>query len=137
MRGESLSQATLQDPRDIADPYTTLGSHPEIVERLWDAVGSQLTTDCRAVVCGTPALVAPRSGIVFGLALGTEYALRLTAEFLIQAREAGAEVIHHYQTTGDILNLRREFGPDWVFGKWDGREPQWCSATLASAEMAA
>jgi hypothetical protein len=23
-----------------------------------------------------------------------------------------------------------EFGPDWIFGRWDAREPGWCKASF-------
>ncbi|MFC1817139.1 hypothetical protein ACFL0M_14660 [Thermodesulfobacteriota bacterium] len=44
-------------PDKHSDPYMEAGSHPEIVERVWDALGSSLPVDCRAIVYSAPALV--------------------------------------------------------------------------------
>src|SRR5687767_7983002 len=113
------------------------GSHPDIVEYLWDRIAPRLRVDCRAVVHGAPALVAPQRGIVFGVALGTEYGLRLApAEFAL-ARAAGAEVVHHYRTVGETLDLADRFGPAWIFGRFDRREPEWCADALDFAEATA
>ena len=65
-------------PADIPDPYYTLGTHPDLVTRLWDELAHELPVDCRCVVFGTPALVRPDSGVLFGFAGGPHtYALRL------------------------------------------------------------
>lgn len=49
----------------LATPRERFGSHPDIVEYLWDRIAPSLQVDCRAVVHGTPALVAPQRGVVF------------------------------------------------------------------------
>ena len=85
-------------------------------------------------MCGTPALVAPVSGVIFGLALGTEYGLRLPpAEFEL-ARTAGAEIVHDYRTIQVRLDLPQTFGAGWIFGLFDPRERDWCLAALRYAE---
>jgi hypothetical protein len=61
----------VESPRD---PYLHLGSHPDIVEHVWDKMVPLLQQDCRCIVYGTPALVAPRSGIMLAQAFGTQYA---------------------------------------------------------------
>ncbi|MGZ4850161.1 MAG: hypothetical protein ACXV2C_02135 [Candidatus Bathyarchaeia archaeon] len=43
--------------KDVADPYMSGGSHPEIVVPVWDELGKNLTREGRFVVCGTPVLV--------------------------------------------------------------------------------
>jgi hypothetical protein len=112
-----------------------LGSHPDIVEHLWECLASGLPAECRALVHGTPALVSPDKGIVFVVALGTEYALRLPpAEFAL-ARAAGAELVHEYGTVGVTLDLPARFGEHWIFGSFDSREPAWCLAALQFAEL--
>jgi hypothetical protein len=51
----------------LAASRARFGSHPAIVEYLWDRIAPQFRTDCRAVVYGTPALVAPQRGLLFGV----------------------------------------------------------------------
>jgi hypothetical protein len=112
-----------------------LGSHPEITEYLWESLAPGLSAECRALVHGTPALVSPEKGIVFAAALGTEYGLRLPLEEFALARAAGAELVHDYRTAGVTLDLPDRFGAHWIFGNFDPREPEWCSAALRFAEQ--
>lgn len=52
------------DPRDVKDPYYGLGTHPDVVERLWDKLQPHLPRKCARVVYGHPALVQRVSGVV-------------------------------------------------------------------------
>ena len=114
-------------------PQRPTGSHPDIVAHLWD-LAAVLPVDCRGLVCGGAVLLAPSRGVIFAAALGTEYALRLPpAEFTL-ARSAGAEVIHHYRTVDITLDLATRFGPHWLFGNFDRREPEWIRPALEFAE---
>jgi hypothetical protein len=61
-----LSQSVDQAPH----PYFGLGAHPDIVSRLW-ALEDALPRPCRRLVWGFPALVHPRTGVIFALAFGT------------------------------------------------------------------
>ena len=119
-------------PADVRDPYMTLGTHPDLVERLWDQLGGRLPEPCRWVVYGRPALVHPRSGVVFGFAGGTHtYGLRLPMAEREQAVRAGARREHTY---GDGSRLDAEaIGLDWVLGAWLRDEPEWCLAAYANA----
>jgi hypothetical protein len=93
---EGKQKKPLIEPATASKSTWHTGSHPDIVEYLWESVAQRLPADCRALVCGTPALVAPLSGVIFALAFGTEYGLRLPpAEFEL-ARTAGAEIVHDY-----------------------------------------
>lgn len=123
--------------KPMADPAAwgqrSPGSHPDIVEHLWD-LAAALPVDCRALVYGRAVLVAPARGLIFAAALGTEYGLRLPpAEFAL-ARSGGAEVIHNYRTADVTLDLAQQFGSHWLFGNFDRREPEWCRAALEFAE---
>lgn len=110
------------------------GSHPEIIDYIWDTLASALPFECRALVHGRSVLIAPARGIIFAVPLGTEYGLRLPpAEFGL-ARSAGAQVVHNYSTVGVTLDLAERFGPQWLFGTFDRREPDWCRAALEFAE---
>jgi hypothetical protein len=111
----------------VADPLYDLGTHPDLIERLW-ALNATLPEDCRWVVFGFPALVTPASGVVFGFAQGTlGYALRLTEECRSEADALGAKT-----QRGNPPNLGLDAaraGPEWRLGGWFEREPAWCSAT--------
>jgi hypothetical protein len=65
-------------PESVSSPYLHLGTHPELVAHLWDEITEELPVSCKWVLFGTPVLVRPESGIVFGFAGGSSiYALRL------------------------------------------------------------
>jgi hypothetical protein len=116
----------------VRDPYYGLGTHPDLVERLWDELGAALPVDCRAVFFGTPALIEPRTGIVFAFAGGTHtYGLRLPPREHADAVRAGAQRVHRYPD-GTALALEA-FGPEWVFGGWFADERAWCRAAYALA----
>lgn len=117
-----------------ASEQQSTGSHPDIVEHLWD-LAAALPVDCRALLYGRAVLIAPARGLIFAAALGTEYGLRLRPAHYALARSAGAEVIHNYRTAHVTLDLAQQFGPHWLFGNFDRREPEWCRAALEFAEM--
>jgi hypothetical protein len=109
-----------------------LGTHPDVVERLWDVLDAALPERGRCLIYGGPALVQPDSGVVLAVGIGTEYAVRLLPADRASAVEAGAEVIHAFRTSGGTLDLGATFGPDWVFGRFDDREPEWLAAVWQS-----
>jgi hypothetical protein len=119
-------------PDQVARPYDTLGTHPDLVARLWDEIAAPLPADCRFVVFGTPALVRPDSGIVFGFAGGTHtYALRLPEGLRKEALAAGAARVKKYprQVPFDLDDI----GPEWVFGAWLEGEDLWGRAAYEFA----
>ena len=127
------------DPATVDDPYSTLGTHPEIVERLWDELGGALPASCRWILYGRPVLVHPETGVVFGYAGGTlTYALRLPPAEHAAAIAAGARTIHEYPAYPELkvaattLDLA-DFGPEWVFGGWLQGEADWCRAAFEYA----
>ena len=113
-------------PSSVKNPYYTLGSHPDIVERLWEQLQAALPVDCRWIVYRTPVLLHPR-GIVLAAALGTTYAIRLTEEHLKVGIARGAKTLNRY-AGGRELDVQREFGDDWIFGGWFSEEAAWCRA---------
>jgi hypothetical protein len=123
-------------PDSVDDPYYKLGTHPELVERLWDEITVKLPVDCRWVVYGVPTLVHPQSGIIFAFAGGTlTYALRLPERERQDALQAGAQRVHTY-SNGSQLDLA-DIGPEWVFGWWLKGEDEWClAAFLFAADVA-
>ena len=120
-------------PGDSVDPYYELGSHPDVVSRLWDELGEVLPLDCRGVVYGRPGLVHPGSGVVLALGLGTEYGLRIHADDQAEAILLGLEQSHEYATTRDRIDLSQSCGSDWFFGAWQARERDWCARSFSRA----
>lgn len=126
-------------PGEVADPYMSLGTHPELVGRLWDELGSKLPRDCRWVVYGTPALVHPDSGVIFAFGGGTQtYAFRLPERERDAALAAGATSVHEYPAYPE-LNIERSsldlavIGKEWVFGGWHKGEEHWCLSAFSYA----
>lgn len=121
-------------PAAVDKPYWNLGTHPDLVERLWDDLTRDLPADCRWVLYGTPVLVHPQSGIVFGFAHGTyPYALRLPPAVRDAALAAEAKRVHTY-SDGSRLDLAT-LGPEWVMGGWRKGEEAWGLAAYEAAEL--
>jgi hypothetical protein len=121
-------------PADVSHPYYTLGTHPDLVERLWAQLNAGLPEDCRWVVYRTPVLMHPRSGAILAFGAGTSYALWLPDDCLPAALRAGAEQVHTY-IGGRVLDLRT-LGRGWVFGGWYPGEDEWCLAAYRAAGAA-
>lgn len=142
--GRSVSSAKGERecrPGDVEQPYMTLGTHPDLVARLWDQLqlGRVLPADCRSVLYGMPALVRPDTGVIFGIAGGTQmYALRLDGPGESAALAAGAGRTFRYPAYPSlgiddlVIDLAR-FGDGWVFGGWYGGEAEWIKAAYAAA----
>jgi hypothetical protein len=115
----------VERPDAFDQPYLSLGSHPDVVERLWKGLAPQATW--RVVVLGTPAVAEPDAGTVLAVALGTSYWLRLAPVDLEAALRSGVTQEHVYggDRRFDAVAL---FGPTWVHGSWDDREPEWLIA---------
>ena len=112
-----------------------MGTHPEVVDRLWEDLNLALPVDARWLVFDGPALVHP-AGTILAAAMGTQYALRLLPGDRDAAIAAGAEVVHHFQTVGTTLDLTATFGPDWVFGRFHERELGWLAASYEAVGRA-
>ena len=52
----------------VSDPWYGLGTHPDVVEALWD-MDDSLPQRCRWVFWGGPALVHPETGVVFAIGI--------------------------------------------------------------------
>lgn len=111
-------------------PYLQRGSHPDVVTRVWDALGAALPEDGRCLVFGTPALAHPQRGVVLAMAYGTEYLLSLPPALAAVAIERGYKTKQQW-STGDVTDLTEAFGPGWVFGRWRDEEAEWVRAAYA------
>lgn len=121
-------------PISVKDPYMKLGSHPDLVTRLWDEVTVKLPVKCQWIVYGTPVLVNPSTGIIFSFGGGTHtYAFRLPPGEHQEAIQAGAKRVYQYpaipsmNTQASMLDLDA-VGKEWVFGFWLKGEEEWCLA---------
>lgn len=110
----------------VNKPYMEQGSHPDVVEQVWDVIGSSLPEDCRCLVYGTPALVHPKTGVILAFCNGTAYCIRLTEHLVEKALKAGAKTYQKWTYGGDMDTLR-DLGADWVFGWWLDSEVEWCN----------
>ena len=110
-------------PSAVENPYFTLGTHPDCVERLWNKLGDRLEEDSRWVVWGRPVLVHPQSGTIFGCGIGTVYALRLDAGDFQGALANGYRTQHVFGNKS-VLDVSL-FGETWVIGKWKEPEETW------------
>lgn len=121
----ALEEVPLEAIADVYDIYLKTETHPEVGNRLWHELASALPSNCRWVLLATPTLVHPQTGIIFALALGTQYCLRLPPAVTLEAEKAGARTTTRW-SDGSVLDLDKEFGPNWVFGRWLETEAFWC-----------
>ena len=125
LKKEKDSKILIAAPESVPDPYLKQGCHPDIVMRVWDQLGAALHQDCRCLVCGTPALVQPVSGIILAFCLGTQYCLRLTSLPMDEALKLGVKTSTIW-AGGKITDAFQTFGMDWIFGSWKNEELDWC-----------
>lgn len=126
--GRAADEATFGPPPADVDRLH-LGTHPDVVDWLWDTLNGALPADCRWLIFDGPALVHPSTGLVLATGIGTQYALRLLPDDVATVIASGGELVHHFRTVGTTLDLAAAFGPNWVFGARDGREAEWLRAS--------
>ena len=106
---------------------TDLGTHSDLIDRLWKNLNSHLESDCRWIVGFRPALTHPKTGVAFAFARGTNYYLRITGEMrtrynadlrvkaLTDAEHTGVEP----ENLDQYLAARSgnsQIGPSWATG---------------------
>jgi hypothetical protein len=122
-------------PLSVKNPILGTNTRRSIGVRLWSDLAASLPVECRWIVLGTPALVHPETGVLFGVSIGNQYFLRLTDADMASALKAEA-------STEDGLSDRRtpemasELGPGWVFGSWQLAELAWCRAAYEALRAA-
>jgi hypothetical protein len=104
--------APSQSPEGV--DMMSLGARPEIVEDLW-RLGRALPTDCRWVAYRRAVLAHSRTGIIFGLAVGTfGIVLRLPEDATPLAEAAGGTREWAYKAAqGQKTFSALKYGPDW------------------------
>jgi hypothetical protein len=132
--GREPADVSVVRPGEDLDTWR-LGAHPDIVEQLWTRLNAALPADSRALVADTAALMDPESGLILAVALGTQYAIRLSGAELAAAQDAGHATVHEFRTVGRTLDLGATFGPGWVFGRYDAREGGWLAETVRAANL--
>ena len=111
-------------PESVGQPYLRLGTHPNVVTRLWNNFAAALPTHCNWVVYGNPALVNPESAVVFAFGAGTVYAFRLPSDARSEAVELGLSTAQTF-SNGTTVNLA-DIGDEWLFGHGLSEEKRWC-----------
>lgn len=112
---------------DEADPkiaYWESGCHPEIVERVWDKLGTADTRFLPAYIYGRPCLVDNSRRLIVAICFGTEYIIRINDKFACHAVNSGFERIKKW-SSGDQTDLTRALGKNWFFGKFETMEVGW------------
>jgi hypothetical protein len=131
--GRSAADAGFGPPSSDVDRLH-LGTHPDVVDWLWDTLNRALPADGRWLVFDGPALVHPTSSVILAAGIGTQYALRLLPEDLAAAVASGSELVHAFRTVGTALDLPGTFGAEWAFGRYDEREPAWLRASYEAID---
>lgn len=111
-------------------PYLGMGSHPDIVTRVWDVLGAALPQDGRAIVFGAPSLVHAQRGIVLAMSFGTAYLLHLPPAIAAEAIARGYKTRETW-SDGAFTELAETFGAGWVWGRWLDEEEAWLRAAFA------
>lgn len=124
-REEKSTRAVMSAPDSVPLPYLQQGSHPDIVQRVWEDLGGGLPANCRGLVYGTPALVHHQTGIVIAICNGTQYNLRLTPTDFQAAKAKGATTRTRW-SNGKEMDSLEVLGTGWIFGGWFSEEIAWC-----------
>jgi hypothetical protein len=123
-----------QSLTEVADPFYGLGTHPDIVERMW-ALDTGLPRSCRRAFWGRPALVHPDTGVVFAVGFGTiGYVMRLPPQILKDASSEAANA-RASGNPGQSFDISQA-GPEWRFISSAAPEGEWCRAAFDFAGQA-
>jgi hypothetical protein len=120
-RGRPLEEAAYYPPIGL------LTTHPDVLEHLWKKLDARLPEESSRWVNGVPALVQEETGVVLAFGWGTAYALRLPPDPLQIALAAGLSPVMRW-SGGSQTDLSADLGPDWVWGWFQGAEPDWVAA---------
>ena len=130
-----LDRHTYNNPPDFQrapEKYREAGSHPDVVERIWDQLGASLPDECRQIVLGTPALIHNKSGVVLALGIGTQYGIRIPRRVLQEGKASPRTQV--LWGSGGTMDIRAESGDDWAFGTWASVEEAWLQEAYREQE---
>jgi len=94
--------------------HEELNTHPDVVELLWNDYSKKLPVKCQMILFGTPVLINPTNGIIFGIAEGTNPPLlRLPSNQIPIIIKKGGKI-----TLSDIDGVYADasvLGDEWVY----------------------
>ena len=70
-------------------------------------------------------LLEPASKVILAVAIGTQYGIRLPSAVLQAGLPANVRT-ENVWSGGDRMDIRQEFGNDWIFGSYSAVEETWC-----------
>ncbi|MBV9997447.1 MAG: hypothetical protein JO127_19770 [Caulobacteraceae bacterium] len=113
-KGPTAPDPPLSQPLEaLADRWLGLGTHPDIIEAMWK-LDEDLPERCRWVFWGGPALVHPRTGVVFAVGLGTlGFVVRLAEAARAEAAPDQAFAVFE-RNPGQPFDISAA-GPEWRF----------------------
>jgi hypothetical protein len=131
---ERLPAYLRSGPPGSVDPWQ-LGTHPDLVETLWQRLDRALPVRCGWIVHGRPTLVHPLSGVVFAFASGTrDPALRVPPVPSLPAVPSGESGSDGPARRDGAAFERHPCGTAWIFAP---HGPAQVDRTLAAFEAAA
>jgi hypothetical protein len=101
-------------PQGYTQNKWSLNCHPDVAKMLWEDFAVKLPVDCRWILFGTPVLLRPDTGIVFGIAEDVNPPLlRFSESDKLKVLICGGKE--------QLLNLdgvyadAKQVGKDWVY----------------------
>ncbi len=135
-KGPVRPDPTMSQPIEtVAGAGLYLGTHPDIIERMW-TLDKTLPHSCRWALWGKPALVHPETGIVFAVGYGSiGMVMRLPPSVLDGAdpKQAIAKVVSNPAKALDFS----EIGPEWRIVSWAAQGEEWARAAYEFAGIVA
>lgn len=125
-------KAPMESPVETADTWQ-LGTHPDLVEYLWQTLAETLPKPCARVAYAQPVLAHPATSTIFAFAGGTgTLAMRLPKDAL----DAAQCVLGFGKTLSypSVVLLASELGPHWAYVAPFGPDAlRWCKDAYDAA----
>jgi hypothetical protein len=103
----SSSELELVDQSEIE-------THPDIIDLLWREYSKKIPSSCQMILFGTPVLVNPKTGIIFGIAEGTNPPiLRVRPEVIPLIIKNGGKVL--LSNMDGVFADANILGDDWIY----------------------